>query len=55
MRIALGAVTSGAANLRSSGATPVMAWTPSATARDLLNAACSVAPVNELGTVDRDF
>jgi hypothetical protein len=55
VRITLGAVTSGANNLRSTSATPVMAWTPSATARDLLNAACSVAPTNELGTVDRDF
>ena len=55
VRIVLGAVTSGGGNIRSSGATPVMVWTPSATARDLLNAACSVAPVNELGAVDRDF
>ena len=55
VRITLGAVTSGAANLRTTSSTPVMAWTPSATARDALGLICSVAPVNELGTVDRDF
>jgi hypothetical protein len=55
MRITLGAVGTGAGNVRTSGATPNMVWTPSATARDLLNGVCSVAPLTELGVVDRDF
>ena len=55
VRITLGAVTSGGVNVRTTSATPVTAWTPSATARDTLGGNCSVAPVNELGTVDRDF
>jgi hypothetical protein len=55
VRITLGAVTSGANNVRTASTTPVMAWTPSATARDLNALACSVAPVSELGIADRDF
>ena len=55
VRITLGAVTSGGASVRTSSVTPTMLWTPSATALDLLGRACSVAPVSELGIVDRDF
>jgi hypothetical protein len=54
VRITLGALTSGG-SLRTAGGTPVMAWAPSAAARDTLGNASSVAPVNELGVADRDF
>jgi Big-like domain-containing protein len=54
MRITLGNITSGG-SLRSAGGTPVMAWAPSATARDTLGNLASPAPINELGVADRDF
>ena len=54
VRITLGTVTSGG-GLRSAGGTPIMAWAPSATGRDTLGNFSSAAPINELGTADRDF
>jgi hypothetical protein len=55
MRITLGAVTSGAGNIRTSSAAQSMVWTPSATARDAFGSVCSAAPLTEPGALDRDF
>jgi hypothetical protein len=55
VRITLVAVTSGSGNVRTSSTSPVMVWTPSASARDLTGVASSAAPISELGLADRDF
>jgi hypothetical protein len=55
VRVTLAAVASGAQNIRTVSATPIMAWSPSAGARDLLGGVCSAAPIDELGIADRDF
>jgi hypothetical protein len=55
VRITLGAISSGARNMRTTSATPTMVWAPSANARDISGIASSAAPTNELGTADRDF
>jgi hypothetical protein len=55
VRLTLGAVTTGATNIRTASGTPAMAWAPSASARDLFGNVCSVAPISELGSLDRDF
>ena len=55
VRITLGDVTSGGGSVRTSSATPIMIWTPSALARDTLGNFSSAAPTSELGAADRDF
>jgi hypothetical protein len=55
VRITLGTATSGSGNVRTSSATPIMLWTPSALARDTLGNVLSAAPISELGVADRDF
>lgn len=54
--ITVGAQLSGTPQqLRTSSASPTMAWSPSATARDEDGIATSPSPVNELGPQDRDL
>jgi signal peptidase I len=53
--VTLGTAASGANMLRSVSSTATMIWTPSAAVMDLNGTVTSVAPVNESGTLDRDF
>ena len=52
--ITLGAPISGAGDLQNATSAN-MIWTPSAAAVDTTNIACSISPVTETGTKDRDF
>ncbi|WP_404385046.1 Ig-like domain-containing protein [Knoellia locipacati] len=52
----LGTIASGsAASLRTTSLTAAMIWSPSAAVSDLNGRVCSVSPVTESGTLDRDF
>ena len=52
----LGTLASGqTASLRTTSVASAMVWSPSASVTDLTGRVCSAAPVNETGTLDRDF
>lgn len=53
--ITLTAISANGGGLKTVTTGRTMVWTPSATAQDLNNIACSVVPVSELGTLDTDF
>lgn len=51
----LEAVSSGSANLRTAKGSRTMQWSPSTAARGTSGLAVAATPVDELGTLDRDF
>jgi hypothetical protein len=52
--VTVGPLLSGGA-LRTEGAAAAMTWSPSGLATDLSGNPCSIAPVTELGALDKDF
>ncbi|MFF2842584.1 Ig-like domain-containing protein [Paenarthrobacter sp. NPDC057981] len=53
--VVLGTVVSGGSGVRTAGAAAAMVWTPTAAVTSLAGTACSLAPLTEPGTLDRDF
>ncbi|MGF4044488.1 signal peptidase I [Paenarthrobacter nitroguajacolicus] len=53
--VLLGSVASGGAGVRTSGAAANLAWTPTSAVSSPAGVACSLAPLTEAGTLDRDF
>ncbi|MDR6986932.1 signal peptidase I [Paenarthrobacter nitroguajacolicus] len=53
--VTLGSAASGGSGVRTAGAAVSMVWTPTSAVTTLTGAACSLAPLTEPGTVDRDF
>lgn len=48
-------VQGGAGQLRNTSSSGTMVWTPSSGATDVNGVACSVAPISETGSIDRDL
>lgn len=53
--VTLAAPTSGAGNLTTSSTAVSMVWTPLSSVTSTSGVACSIAPIAESGTLDRDF
>ncbi|WP_425860846.1 Ig-like domain-containing protein [Arthrobacter sp. TWP1-1] len=53
--VTLAAPTSGAGNLTTASTAVAMVWTPSSSVTSTSGVACSIAPIAESGTLDRDF
>ncbi|YCK79797.1 Ig-like domain-containing protein (plasmid) [Arthrobacter sp. D3-18] len=53
--VVLGSAASGSAGVRTSGAAANMVWTPTSAVSSPAGVACSLAPLTEAGSMDRDF
>lgn len=53
--LVLGSAASGGAGVRTAGAAANMVWTPTSAVSSPAGVACSLAPLTEAGTLDRDF
>ncbi|ALV47967.1 signal peptidase I (plasmid) [Arthrobacter alpinus] len=53
--VILAAPASGAGSLRTSTTSPAMVWTPTSSVTSTSAVPCSLAPITESGTLDRDF
>ncbi|SEE85184.1 signal peptidase I [Arthrobacter alpinus] len=53
--VTLAAPASGAGSLRTSTTSPAMVWTPTSSVSSTSAVPCSLAPITESGTLDRDF
>lgn len=53
--VVLGSAASGGAGVRTAGAAANMVWTPTSAVSSPAGVACSLAPLTEAGTLDRDF